>query len=117
DYLVKPLDAEVVRRKVAVFVELVEKREAALQHAREQQEIERREHELRVAELRVASDRRYRKLVEGIDHAIAWTADEAGRLTFVSRQATRMLGYPPEQLMRRDFWAEHLHPDDREAVL
>jgi CheY-like chemotaxis protein len=54
DYIIKPLDAEMVRKKVAVFAEIVKLRETA-----------RREYELELAELRVASDRRYRKLVEG----------------------------------------------------
>jgi response regulator RpfG family c-di-GMP phosphodiesterase len=58
DYLVKPLDAEVVRRKVAVFVDLVRQREEIARQARRLLEVERRDHALQVAELRVASDRR-----------------------------------------------------------
>jgi PAS domain S-box-containing protein len=117
DYLVKPLDAEIVRRKVGVFVDLVLQREAIEQQAKALREAERREYELRLSELRVASDRRYRKLVEGIDHAVAWTANDALALTFVSRQAPAMLGFPPAQFAEPDFWAEHLHPDDRDLVL
>ncbi len=106
DYLVKPLDTDVVRGKVATFVELW-RQAAALREA------ERREHELRLAELRVASDRRYRKLVEGIDHVIAWSADpESLRLSFVSRQAARVLGYDPAHRFAPDFLRRHVHPDD-----
>src|SRR5919197_559300 len=69
DYLIKPLDAEVVRKKVAVFVDLVRQREEIERQALILREAERRDYEVRLAQLRLASDRRYRKLVEGIDHA------------------------------------------------
>jgi signal transduction histidine kinase len=55
DYLIKPLDPETVRKKVAVFVELVHQREEIDRQARLLRETERREHELRVAELRMAA--------------------------------------------------------------
>jgi PAS domain S-box-containing protein len=111
DYLTKPLVPEVVRGKVATFVAL-SAQAAALREA------QRREHEVRLAELRVASDRRYQKFVEGIDHVIAWSADpETLRLSFISRQAERVLGHSHEELSRPDFWMRHLHPDDREPFL
>lgn len=117
DYLIKPLDPEVVRRKVAVFVDLVRQRQKIEQQAHALRETERRQHELQVAELRLAGDRRYRKLVQGIEHAIGWSADEALRLTFVSRQAADILGYSSSQLLDPEFWSKQLHPDDRDAVL
>jgi PAS domain S-box-containing protein len=117
DYLIKPLNPDIVRKKVAVFVELARQREEIAAHAERLRDTQRREYELQLAELRIATDRRYHKLVEGIDHAVGWTADESLRLTFVSRQAERILGYPTEAFLEPDFWAKHLHPDDREAVL
>src|SRR5262245_48601240 len=63
DYLIKPLDAEVVRKKVAVFVDLFRQRQEIERQAELLRAAERREFELRLAELRVASDARYRKLV------------------------------------------------------
>jgi PAS domain S-box-containing protein len=117
DYLIKPLDPVVVRKKVGVFVELVLQREEIEQQAKRLRAAELREHALQLAELRVASDRRYRKLVDGIDHAIGWAADENLRLTFVSRQATRILGYSPEEFLEPDFWAKHLRPEDQDVVL
>lgn len=117
DYLVKPLDAELVRRKVEVFVQLARQRVAIERQAQLLREAQRRDYELRVAELRVASDRRYRKLVEGIDHVIAWSANAHARLTFVSRQASDITGIPIEDFLQPDFWSRHLHPADREEVL
>jgi PAS domain S-box-containing protein len=116
DYMIKPLDSEMVRKKVSVFVDLVRQREEIARQAEELRETERREHELRLAELRVASDRRYRKLVEGIDHVIAWTADETFQLSFVSRQAPSILGHALDSFLEPDFWDQHVHPDDRETL-
>lgn len=117
DYIIKPLDPEVVRRKVAVFVELVRQREQIERQVEILREADRREHALQIAELRMAGDRRYRKLVEGIDHAIGWSADETLKLTFVSTQAPKILGHSMERFIEPDFWATNLHPDDREHVL
>ncbi len=117
DYLIKPLDAEVVRKKVAVFVDLVRQREEIERQALILREAERRDYELRLAQLRYAGDRRYRKLIDGIDHAIAWTADEQLQLTFVGRQGPGILGYSMDEFLAEDFWQRHLHPDDRDAVL
>jgi PAS domain S-box-containing protein len=117
DYIVKPLDPQVVRKKVAVFVDLVCQRRQIERQAAALREADRREYELKLAELRVAGDRRYRKLVEGIDHAIGWTTDETLRLTFVSQRAARILGHAPEQFLEPGFWSAHLHSADCEAVL
>jgi PAS domain S-box-containing protein len=117
DYLIKPLDPNVVRKKVDVFVELVRQRREIAQQGERLRANERREYELRLAELRIATDSRYRKLVEGIDHALAWSTNAEGRLTFVSRQAQRILGFSADRLMEPGFWEKHLHPDDRERML
>ncbi len=117
DYIIKPLDSEVVRRKVAVFVDLVQQREQIERQAAILREADRRRYERGMAELRLASDRRYRRLVEGIGHAISWTTDAALRLSFVSERALRILGYPMEQFLQPAFWFEHLHPDDRDRVV
>ena len=37
--------------------------------------------------------------------------------TFISRNITAMLGYAPDDFLNTpNFWADHLHPDDRERV-
>ncbi|OGL09475.1 MAG: hypothetical protein A3I14_02640 [Candidatus Rokubacteria bacterium RIFCSPLOWO2_02_FULL_73_56] len=65
-----------------------------------------------------ASEQRFRDLVESLD-AIVWEADaETCGLTFVSRSAEALLGYPAARwLAEPAFVAEHLHPDDREATV
>jgi PAS domain S-box-containing protein len=63
------------------------------------------------------TQRRYEDLIDTID-GIVWEADASNfHITFVSRKAERLLGYPPEQWRREpDFWVNRLHPEDREWV-
>src|SRR5207302_8410720 len=51
--------------------------------------------------------------------AIVWEADAATwRHGFVSRRAEDVLGYPVEEwLADPSFWADHLHPDDRDEAI
>jgi two-component system, cell cycle sensor histidine kinase and response regulator CckA len=60
------------------------------------------------------SERRLRDIIQSLD-AIVWEADAATlQFTFVSQRAEEFLGYPVEQwLTEPDFWASHIHPDDR----
>jgi len=61
---------------------------------------------------------RYEALVESLD-GVVWEVElPALRFTFVSRQAERMLGYPVRcWLEEPNFWADHVHPDDRDQAV
>ncbi|HXE76430.1 MAG TPA: PAS domain S-box protein [Candidatus Xenobia bacterium] len=61
------------------------------------------------------AERRFRELVRDL-HAIVWEADaETFQFTFVSQRAADILGYPVERwLSEPDFWARHIHPEDRD---
>jgi PAS domain S-box-containing protein len=49
---------------------------------------------------------------------IPWIADaEMWNFTFVGEQAEVMLGYPIEQWYENDFWAAHIHEEDRVRVI
>ena len=66
---------------------------------------------------RVQVEERYRGLVQSMS-AVVWRLDPATlRLTFVSDQAEALLGYPVAAWTEEpDFWARHLHPDDRDRA-
>jgi PAS domain S-box-containing protein len=72
---------------------------------------------------RVESEEAARRARQGIADLIAtidgivWEADaQTFCFTFVSAQAERLLGYPVSQwLGDPEFWANHIHPVDREA--
>ncbi len=65
-----------------------------------------------------ASLRWFRNLVEDLD-AIVWEADAPTlQFTFVSRQAEELLGYSIERWLKDpNFWAKHVHPEDRENAV
>ena len=59
----------------------------------------------------------FRRLLEGT-RIVPWEADaRTWAFTFVGPQAVRLLGYPVARWYAPDFWATHVHPDDRERVL
>jgi PAS domain S-box-containing protein len=62
--------------------------------------------------------RLFQDLVEEVD-AILWRADVVtGRYTFVSRRAEELLGFPTSSWIDDpDFWADRLHPEDREWAI
>lgn len=63
------------------------------------------------------SKEQFQRLVE-TTNAIAWEADvDTWSFTYVSPQATRLLGYEIAEWYERDFWVRHLHPDDRKAAI
>jgi PAS domain S-box-containing protein len=63
------------------------------------------------------SEARLRSLLESTK-AVPWAADaESRRFTYVGPQAGALFGYPPDAWYAAGFWADHLHPEDREAAL
>jgi PAS domain S-box-containing protein len=62
--------------------------------------------------------RRVRSLIADLD-GIVWEADARTMLfTFVGGGSTEILGYAPQEwLTQPTFWAEHIHPGDRERVI
>jgi PAS domain S-box-containing protein len=62
--------------------------------------------------------RRVRSLIADLD-GIVWEADARTMLfTFVSGGSSRILGYSPQEwLAEPTFWADRLHPEDRERMI
>ena len=80
---------------------------------RRQELAERRQTEAALRE----SEQHFRELVTELD-AIVWEYDVvAERKTFVSERAVDVLGFPLVEWFEPDFWAAHVHPDDRAATV
>ncbi len=63
------------------------------------------------------SRERHRLLLEST-HAIPWAADaKTWSFTYVGPQAIELLGYPRDLWLEKDFWIEHLHPEDRAKTI
>jgi len=103
DYVFKPFDPDMLRSKVAVFIELWEKNEQLRAQAEQIKEQE-------LAALRAASEERYRFLAESIPQQV-WTALPDGGLDYLNRNVVDYFGVPEEQLLGWG-WVQHLHPDD-----
>ncbi|MBX3024212.1 PAS domain S-box protein [bacterium] len=61
------------------------------------------------------SERRYRDLIENLSEVI-YTADTAGRITYISPNVELYSGYRPEEVVGRPI-TDFIHPDDRAALL
>jgi PAS domain S-box-containing protein len=103
DYLFKPFDAEVLRSKVAVFIDLHRKNEqlraqAELLAARE------------LAAVRRESEERYRQLADAMPQ-IVWTTDPEGKAVYYNRRWYEYTGLGPGTAAG-DEWRRVVHPSD-----
>jgi PAS domain S-box-containing protein len=118
DYIQKPLDADVVRAKVAVFVELYLSKEEVKIQSEVIRNSERAESLLRETNARMqaeAAQKRYYDLINWVDHAVLWEYDSISRkFAFVSMRSMEILGYPPERwLQDSSFFISRIYAEDR----
>ena len=63
------------------------------------------------------SEKALRQLVE-TTKVLPWEADaKTWQFTYIGPQAGELLGYAPEQWYAKNFWAEHIHPEDKEWTI
>jgi PAS domain S-box-containing protein len=91
DFMAKPFRPDVLRSKVAVFVDLHRKQEQLKRQERLLRESERRELELRHRAQMLETESRLAQLVESAIDAIV-AVDEAGAITTFNQAAERMFG-------------------------
>jgi PAS domain S-box-containing protein len=108
DYVFKPFNPDVLRSKVAVFIELHEKNEQLRRQAEQLKEQE-------LAELRRESEERYRFLAEAQPDQI-WTALPNGELDYVNQRALDYFATPFSELVENG-WTEVVHPEDLGQML
>ncbi|HEX7624702.1 MAG TPA: ATP-binding protein [Anaeromyxobacteraceae bacterium] len=122
DYLVKPVEPEILRAKIAGLAEIYRANREAVEHGERAREQERGQRVRAIAELErrsrqreKAAHERYQRLVEGIRHAILWIVDPTTlACTFVSPSAESILGFPRESWLETPaFWRDRLPPEDR----
>jgi PAS domain S-box-containing protein len=112
DCMIKPIDIDVVRAKVAVFADLYRKQLKLKEQAGALREAERRERAVQIATLELSAARRYVNLAEAIPHVV-WTATPSGRLDYANRHFAEYTGISVPQA-RGDGWLSAVHDDDRE---
>jgi diguanylate cyclase (GGDEF)-like protein/PAS domain S-box-containing protein len=63
------------------------------------------------------SEKRFKNLVAATD-GIVWEAKAMStEITYISDNAIRMLGYSQKDWRKPNFWAAHIHPDDRQDAV
>ncbi|MBA2297236.1 MAG: response regulator [Actinobacteria bacterium] len=103
DYLLKPFDPDVLRRKVSVFVELWQK----TVELRRQSELLRQQ---ALATLEQENEARYRFLGNSIPQQV-WTALPNGNLDYVNERVVAYFERSFDELIGMG-WSDHVHPDD-----
>ena len=57
------------------------------------------------------SEEKYRSLISNIPDVV-WTADESGKVIFISPNAAKLAGFSPEEICNSYNWWKRVHPDD-----
>jgi signal transduction histidine kinase/DNA-binding response OmpR family regulator len=113
DYIFKPVDADILRSKVSVFVDLCRKNEQIRLQAALLRQAQDRERVAAIEELKRVSDKRYRSLADAMPQ-IVWSAAADGSLTYCNQPWF-------DGSMRDDgpfeLWRKMLHPQDAAAFL
>ncbi|WP_437607653.1 ATP-binding protein [Sorangium sp. So ce834] len=110
DYLLKPLEPEVVQAKVAVFVELHRRGEQIKEQAELLRKAEERRRDAEVEDLRRAAQARYQNLADAIPQCV-FTAKLDGSVDYVSSRWLEYTGLAFDAL-RGWGWQAAVHPND-----
>lgn len=113
DYLVKPIDRDIVKAKVATFVELFRKDERIRKQAEALREADRRERDLALAELELKSRLRYHNLADAIPE-IVWTARVNGAPDYFNQRWFEYTALTVDEALGNG-WLAAVHPDDAAA--
>ena len=111
DYLFKPFEPDILRSKVAVFVELYRKNEQIRHQADLLRLADARERALEMASVAAENLQRYRNLADAMPQ-IVFTANPEGEITYFNQRWWDYTGLPPDRPVDRAALLEVLHPND-----
>jgi PAS domain S-box-containing protein len=103
DYIFKPIDPNILRSKISVFVELWEKNRQLGEQSKQLLEQE-------LTALERASEERYRALADAMPQ-IVWQAGVDGGATYFNRRWFEFTGMTPEEA-GPNAWTKVVHPED-----
>lgn len=107
DYIAKPLEVEIVKAKVAVFVDLYKKTKTI-----QRQEKILRKHEIEA--LRRTQDERYQNLTESIPQMV-WTCRADGRMNYFNSRWYHYTGLVLKDSQDKG-WLNVVHPEEQDKV-
>ncbi|CAO3431890.1 response regulator [Azospirillum endophyticum] len=124
DYMFKPVDPQILKCKVSVFVDLYRKTEEVKREVEAKQRLldenERVRREMRQAEQALRRSEERQALILGQLPIVLYTADLTPGIPFryLSDTTEPVLGCPAARFTEDPhFWESRLHPDDRGRVL
>lgn len=117
DYIFTPIIPEILKTKVAVFVELQKKREETRRQAERLREMDQREHRRRLVEAseRIEFETKRNRFFNLSTDMLA-IADFNGEFCQVNPAWTGVLGYTEDEMARRPLIG-FVHPEERAATL
>jgi PAS domain S-box-containing protein len=125
DYVFKPVEPQILRSKVGVFVELFRKTQQVRAKADHEQRLLQENFRVRTEKMMAEralrrSEERQAVIIQSLP--IALYAGEPGRETeapqFISDNVEALCGFTARQFLEsRDLWSSRIHPEDRDRVL
>ncbi len=115
DYIFKPFNPDILRFKVATFVDLCRMRKQVEDQSQRLLEIEKKEREFRITQLQLQNLQRYRNLADAIPHMV-WKAQSNGTMDYVNEYWCKYTGLTEEQSKGRG-WQSQLHPEDLKKLM
>ncbi|HEY8269366.1 MAG TPA: response regulator, partial [Pseudobdellovibrionaceae bacterium] len=115
DYVFKPFDENILRSKVAVFVDLYEKSKRVEEQALLIRESANHQRHLRLAQLEVESLKRYQNLADSIPHAV-WRSKPDGTMDYFNKVWSEYTGLSDHQSLGFG-WQSAFHPEDLKKFL
>lgn len=106
DYLAKPLEPEIVKAKVAVFIDLYRKNKTIEQQSEQL-------HKLEIAELKRSEQERIQNLMESIPQMV-WTCKADGKMDYFNQQWFYYTGLSMKDSLE-DGWLQPIQLDERES--
>src|SRR5690348_12119541 len=122
DYVFKPVEPQILRSKVGVFVELFRKTQEVRTKAEHEQRLLQENFRVRTEKIMAEralrrSEERQAVIIQSLP--IALYAGEPGRETgapqFISDNIEQLCGFPAQKFLdSRDLWSSRIHPEDRD---
>ena len=107
DYLAKPLEPEIVKAKVAVFIELYKKNKTIEQQSEQL-------HKLEIAELKRSEQERIQNLMESIPQMV-WTCKADGKMDYFNKQWFSYTGLSLKDSLDEEGWLKPIQSEERDG--